>query len=143
MKIIKLIIIFVVILGGVIGVLFLLTDGEKDVPAPSSDTNVLSDTTAIGDTAVIEDADDRDSRITDIQDEEEDMAPTKTTRPKHNPVMSPSESKQRKNAALKKEKQQRPERNHKHKYTCGICGPNIWFKTQRELRNHIEALHEE
>lgn len=77
MKAIKLIIIFIVQLGGVLGALYLLTNGEKDVPAPSSDTNVLPDTTAIGDTAIIEDATDNDNRITDPQDEEDIMAPTK------------------------------------------------------------------
>lgn len=71
MKVIKLIILFVVILGGVVGVLFLLTDGKKDVPTPSSDTNMLPDTTVIGDTVIIEDATDKDNRITDPQDEKE------------------------------------------------------------------------
>ena len=71
MKAIKLIIIFIVQLGGILGSLYLLTNGEKDDPASPSDTNVIADTTAIGDTAIIEDATDEDDRITDPLDEEE------------------------------------------------------------------------
>lgn len=74
MKAIKLLIIFIVQLGGVIGALYLLTNGEKDDPTSSSDTNVLPDTTAIGDTAIVEDATDEDNRITDPLDEEETKA---------------------------------------------------------------------
>lgn len=75
MKLIRLIIIFVVILGGVVGALFLLTDGKKDVTPSSSDTNMLPDTTVIGDTAIIEDATDEDNRITDYLEEEEVVYP--------------------------------------------------------------------
>lgn len=143
MKIIKLIIIFVVILGGVIGVLFLLTDGEKEVPASSSDTNVLPDTTAIGDTAIIEDATDKDNRITDPLDEEEIKARPKKSRPKQKAVMNPSESKQRKNLAL--EKGNTPlscmfECPHEE---CMIKGAPMRFKTKKELESHISSYHAE
>lgn len=145
MKIIKLIIIFVVILGGVIGVLFLLTDGEKEVPASSSDTNVLPDTTAIGDTAIIEDATDKDNRITDPLDEEEIKARPKKSRPKQKAVINPSESKQSKKNSVGKEKEKSSERKKEinHKYTCEKCGTKMWFKTQKELVNHIELIHRE
>lgn len=141
MKAIKLIIIFVVILGGVVGVFFLLTDGEKDVPAPSSDTNVFPDTTAIGDTAIIEDATDNDNRITDPQDEEDIMAPTKKTRPKQKAVMNPSESKQRKNPASEKENTP-PRAKFECKRGCRRGGVPLRFNTQGELDAHIKFMHE-
>lgn len=145
MKVIKLIIIFVVILGGVVGSLFLLTDGKKDVPTSSSDTNMLPDTTVIGDTAIIEDATDEDNRITDPLNEEEVMAPTQETRPKLKAGVNPSESKQSKNAVSEKAKTTPSERNKetKHKYTCKQCGPDTWFKTQMGLKNHMDAMHRE
>lgn len=142
MKAIKLIIIFVVILGGVVGALFLLTDGEKDVPAPSSDTNVLLDTTAIGDTAIIEDATDEDNRITDPLDEDEVKARPKKTWPKQKAVMNPSESKQRKKSASEKE--------NTSPYLCFVCtkgckkgGSPLRFKTQNELDAHMIMRHTE
>lgn len=145
MKAIKLIIIFIVQLGGILGALYLLTNGEKDVPAPSSDTNVIADTTAIGDTAIIEDATDEDNRITDPLDEEEVMAPTQETRPKLKAGVNPSESKQSKNAVSENEKPKPSEHKTKtkHKYTCAICGPAYWFNTQRELENHMRCMHSE
>lgn len=143
MKKIKLIIIFVVILGGVIGVLFLLTDGEKEVPASSSDTNVLPDTTAIGDTAIIEDATDKDNRITDPLDEEEIKARPKKSRPKQKAVMNPSESKQRKNLALEKGNTPLSRMFECPHEECMIKGAPMRFKTKKELESHISSCHVE
>ena len=144
MKAIKLIIIFIVQLGGILGALYLLTNGEKDDPASSSDTNVLPDTAAIGDTVVIEDATDKDNRITDPLDEEEVVPPTHKSRPKQKAVVIPIESKQGKKNSVGKEKEKSSGREKiKHKYTCVQCGPNRWFKTQRELNNHRAANHSE
>ena len=145
MKAIKLIIVFIVQLGGILGALYLLTNGEKDDPASSSDTNVIPDTTAIGDTAIIEDATDEDNRITDPLDEEEIKARPKKTMKKQEAVLNPSESKQSKNAVSEKEKTNSSGRKKeiKHKYTCVQCGEDTWFCTKRELYNHIEALHTE
>ena len=144
MKVIKLIIIFVVILGGVVGALFLLTDGKKDVPISSSDTNMLPDTTVIGDAAVIEDATDKDNRITDPLDEEEIKARPKKTRKKQEAVLNPSESKQSKTAVSEKEKTKPSERKKeaKHKYACEQCGTKMWFETQKELAYHIRSKHD-
>ena len=141
MKAIKLIIIFIVQLGGILGALYLLTNGEKDDPASSSDTNVIPDTTAIGDTAIIEDATDEDNLITDPLDKKEVVPPTLETTSKQ----KAGESKQGENEASKTEKSKFSNRNkeQKYKYTCDICGANAWFKTKRELDNHIEALHTE
>lgn len=143
MKVIKLIIIFVVILSGVIGVLFLLTDGEKDVPAPSSDTNVLPDTTAIGDTAIIEDVTDKDKLITSPQDEKDNEDATQERRLKAKQVVDPSESKQSKKAASEKKITNPSERKKeaKHKFTCPQCGTKVWFNTQKELDCHIASHH--
>lgn len=143
MKVIKLIIIFVVILGGVVGAFFLLTDGEKDDPTPSSDTNVLPDTTAIGDTTIMEDATGKDNLITDPQDEEEIKVRPKKSRPKQKAVINPSESKQSKNAVSEKAKTTPSERKKetKHIYTCKQCGDHVWFKTKKELNHHMAAMH--
>lgn len=145
MKVIKLIIIFVVILGGVVGAFFLLTDGEKDFPGSSPDTSVFSDTTAIGDTGIIEDATDKDNRITDPQDEEEIKVRPKKSRPKQKAVINPSESKQSKNAVSEKAKTMSSERKKetKHIYTCKQCGDHVWFKTKIELNHHMDAMHRE
>lgn len=143
MKAIKLLIIFIVQLGGVLGALYLLTDGKKDVPAPSSDTNVLPDTTAIGDTAIIEDATDEDNRITDPLDEEEIRARPKKSRPKQKAVMNPSESKQRKNPALEKENTPLSRTFECPYGNCKIGGSPLRFKTEKELNNHISCIHAE
>ena len=145
MKAIKLIIIFIVQLGGVLGALYLLTNGEKDVPAPSSDPNVLPDTTAIGDTTIIEDATDKDNRITDPLDEEEVMSPTQKSRPKQKPVVNPIESKQGKNNSVGKNpnKSSGPKEKKENRYTCKLCGPDMWFKTQKKLENHMHCMHSE
>ena len=145
MKAIKLIIIFIVQLGGILGALYLLTNGEKDDPASPSDTNVIADTTAIGDTAIIENATDEDGRITDPLDEEEIKARPKKTMKKQEAVLNPSESKQSKNTETKKNepKPSGRKQERKHKYTCVQCGENVWFNTKRELDRHIDALHTE
>lgn len=130
-------------MGGVVGAFFLLTDGEKDFPGPSPDTSVFSDTTAIGDTAIIEDATDKDNRITDPLDEEEIKVHPKKTRKKQKAVLNPSESKQSKNAVSEKAKTTPSERKKetKHKYTCKQCGDHVWFKTKIDLNHHMEAMH--
>mgnify|MGYP004524225131 CR=1 FL=1 len=145
MKAIKLIIIFIVQLGGILGALYLLTNGEKDDPASSSDTNVLPDTAAIGDTVVIEDATDKDNRITDPLDEEEVVPPTHKSRPKQKAVVIPIESKQGKKSSVGKEKKKSSGRKKeiKHKYTCARCGALVWFQTQKELNIHRIACHSE
>lgn len=144
MKVIKFIIIFVVILGGVVGALFLLTDEEKGVSASSSDTNVLPDTTAIGDTTIIEDATDKDNRITDPLDEADVRRPTQKARPKLKARVNPSESNKNINEESENGKSNFSERKKgsKHKYTCDQCGPSVWFKTQKELKNHICCIHQ-
>ena len=143
MKAVKLIIIFIVQLGGILGALYLLTNGEKDFPGSSSVTNVLPDTTAIGDTVIIEDATDKDNRITDPLDEEEVVPPTHKSRPKQKAVVNPFESKQAKKSSVGKEKENFSERKKKikHKFTCKICGNDFWFKTQMELKNHMCSMH--
>ena len=139
MKAIKLIIIFIVQLGGVLGALYLLTNGEKDDPTSSSDTNVLPDTTVIGDTAIIEDATDNDNRITDPLDKEETKARPKKTRPKQKAVMGPSESKQRKKTASEKENMHP---NFQCTQGCVRGGSPLRFKSQAELDAHKKDKHE-
>lgn len=143
MKAIKLIIIFIVQLGGVVGALYLLTNGEKDDPASSSDTNVIADTTAIGDTAIIGDATDEDNRITDPLDEADVRRPTQKARPKLKARVNPSESKQGKNKSVGKDykKSSGPKEKKENRYTCKFCGPDMWFKTQRALENHMMCMH--
>ena len=141
MKAIKLIIIFIVQLGGVLGALYLLTNGEKDDSTSSSDTNVLPDTTVIGDTAIIEDATDNDNRITDPLDKEETKARPKKTRPKQKAVMDPSESKQRKNPASEKENTP-PRPNFKCTQGCVRGGSPLRFKSLAELYAHEKEKHE-
>lgn len=143
MKLIRLIIIFVVILGGVVGALFLLTDGKKDVTPSSSDTNMLPDTTVIGDTAIIEDATDEDNRITDYLEEEEVVYPPQKTTLKQKGKANSSGFKQGKKSSVGKEKEKSSGRKKeiKHKYTCKICGHEMWFKTQMELNNHMHCTH--
>ena len=143
MKAIKLIIIFIVQLGGVVGSLYLLTGGEKDVPISSSDTNMLPGTTVIGDTVIIEDATNKDNRITDPLDEAEDMATTQKSRPKQEAVVNPFESKQSKKSSVRKEKEKPSGRKKekRHKYTCNICGSHMWFNTEMELNHHMETIH--
>ena len=145
MKAIKLIIIFIVQLGGILGALYLLTNGEKDEPASSSDTNVIPDTTAIGDTAIIEDATDEDNRITDPLDEEDIKARPKKKMKKQEAVLNPSRSEQGKKNSVGEEKENSSGRKKEinHKYTCMQCGKYMWFKTKRGLENHIKALHTE
>lgn len=143
MKLIKLIIIFVVILGGVVGALFLLTDGKTDVTPSSSDTNMLPDTTVIGDTAIIEDATDEDNRITDYLEEEEVVYPPQKTTLKQKGKANSSGFKQGKKSSVGKEKEKSSGRKKeiKHKYTCKICGHEMWFKTKMELNNHMHCTH--
>ena len=141
MKAIKLLIIFIVQLGGVLGALYLLTNGEKDDPAPSSDTNVLPDTTAIGDTAIVEDATDEDNRITDPLDEEETKARPKKNKAKQKAEMNPSESKQRKNTPSGKEKTP-PRPQFLCPKGCVRGGAPVRFKTKAELDAHIKDMHE-
>lgn len=93
------------------------------------------------DTTIIEDATDEDNLITDFLDKKEVVPPTLETTSKQ----KAGESKQGENEASKTEKSKSSNRKkgQKHKYTCDICGANTWFKTKRELDNHIKALHTE
>lgn len=57
--------------------------------------------------------------------------------------MNPSESKHGKKSSVGKEKEKSSARKKeiKHKYTCKICGHDLWFKTQMELNNHMLRIH--
>ena len=81
----------------------------------------------------------------DLPDEEEVVPPTQKSRPKQKAVVIPIESKQAKKSSVGKEKENFSERKKKikHKFTCKICGKDTWFKTKRELNNHIKAIHTE
>ena len=81
----------------------------------------------------------------DLPDEEEVVSPTHKSRPKQKPVVNPIESKQGKKSSVGKEKEKSSGRKKeiKHKYTCEKCGPDRWFKTKRELKNHCAANHSE
>ena len=81
----------------------------------------------------------------DLPDEEEVVPPTHKSRPKQKAVVNPFESKQAKKSSVGKEKENFSERKKKikHKYTCVQCGKDTWFKTKRELNNHIKAIHTE
>ena len=81
----------------------------------------------------------------DLPDEEEVVSPTHKSRPKQKPVVNPIESKQGKKSSVGKEKEKSSGRKKeiKHKYTCEKCGPDRWFKTKRELKNHRAANHSE
>ena len=142
MKAIKLLIIFIVQLGGVLGALYLLTNGEKDDPTSSSDTNVLPDTTAIGDTAIVEDATDEDNRITDPLDEEETKARLKKNKAKQKAMMNSSDFKQRNNSASEKENTP-PRPYFECTKGCRIGRSPMRFKTQGELGAHMKVIHTE
>ena len=142
MKAIKLLIIFIVQLGGVLGALYLLTNGEKGDPASSSDTNVLPDTIVMGDTAIIEDATDNDNRITDPLDEKEVVSLPDNKSPKEKAEMNPSESKQRKNTPSGKEKTP-PRPQFQCPKGCVIGGSPVRFKTQNDLDIHMRTKHDE
>ena len=97
------------------------------------------------DTSIIEDATDKDNRITDPLDEEEVVPSTHKSRPKQKAVVIPIESKQGKKSSVGKEKEKssRREKEIKHKYTCEKCGPDRWFDTQSELEKHCAVNHRE
>ena len=95
------------------------------------------------DTTIIEGANNYDNLITDPLDKEEVVLPTQKTTSKQNVGANPSESKQSKDEVSKKEKPKPSKHTTKTKYTCKECGPDTWFKTKKELKNHIKAIHTE
>lgn len=95
------------------------------------------------DTTIIEGANNYDNLITDPLDKEEVVLPTQKTTSKQNVGANPSESKQSKDEVSKKEKPKPSKHTTKTKYICKECGPGMWFKTKKELKNHIKAIHTE
>ena len=118
MKAIKLIIIFVVVLGGVLGAIYVVTSGGGDVTAPSPDTNVLPDTTTIEDTAS------SSAPLSDAQEES---------------VVDPHREQDKTEGTPVKIDKDKP--NTQHRYTCDICGPNMCFKTKKGLITHMRSKH--
>ena len=81
----------------------------------------------------------------DLLDEEEVVSSTQKSRPKQKPVVNPVESKQGKNNSVGKNpnKSSRPKEKKENRYTCKLCGPNMWFTTQKKLENHMKSIHGE
>lgn len=139
MKAIKLIIMFIVVLGGVLGGIFLVTSGGEDVSDPSPDTNVLPDTTTTEDTA------NSSAPLPGAQDEDK-VDPNRETEQAEETKMetasgnAPFPGAQDENKGEGKANSSKD--GTKHKFTCNRCGPNIWFRTAKELQNHIRVNHE-
>lgn len=78
-------------------------------------------------------------------DEEEVVSTTQKSRPKQIPVVNPIESKQGENKSVGKDykKSSEPKEKKENRYTCKLCGPNMWFKTQKEHENHMKSIHGE
>ena len=142
MKAIKLIIMFIVVLGGVLGGIFLVTSGGEDVPDPSSDTNVLPDTTTTEDTAnssaPLPGAQDEDK--VDPNRETEQAEETKMETASGNAPF-PGAQDENKGGPTREGKANSLKEGTKHRYTCKRCGPDRWFRTKGELQNHIRAFH--
>ena len=130
MKAIKLIIMFIVVLGGVLGAIFLVTSGG-DVPAPSPDTNVLPDTTTTEDTA------NSSAPLPGAQDEDK-VDPNRETEQAEETKMETEKAEKPKE---KMEKMKSKKESPKHKYTCDMCGSDTWFYTEKELKNHKNSIH--
>ena len=142
MKAIKLIIMFIVVLGGVLGGIFLVTSGGEDVPDPSPDTNVLPDTTTTEDTAnssaPLPGAQDEDK--VDPNRETEQAEETKKETASGNAPF-PGAQDENKGGPTREGKANSLKEGTKHRYTCEKCGPDRWFRTNGELQNHIRANH--
>ena len=141
MKAIKLIIMFIVVLGGVLGGIFLVTSGG-DVLDPSPDTNVLPDTTTTEDTAnssaPLPGAQDEDK--VDPNRETEQAEETKMETASGNAPL-PGAQDENKGGPTREGKANSSKDGTMRKYTCNRCGPNIWFRTAKELQNHISIKH--
>ena len=173
MKAIKLIIMFIVVLGGVLGGIFLVTSGG-DVLDPSPDTNVLPDTTTTEDTAnssaPLPGAQDEDkvdpNRETEQAEEtkmetasgnaplpgaqdEDKVDPNRETEQAEEIKMEtasgnaplPGAQDENKGGPTREGKANSSKDGTKRMYTCNRCGPNIWFRTAKELQNHISIKH--
>ena len=142
MKAIKLIIMFIVVLGGVLGGIFLVTSGGKDVPDPSPDTNVLPDTTTTEDTAnssaPLPGAQDEDK--VDPNRETEQAEETKMETASGNAPF-PGAQDENKGGPTREGKAYSSKEVTKHRYTCEMCGPDRWFRTKKELQIHIRTNH--
>ncbi len=141
MKAIKLIIMFIVVLGGVLGAIFLVTSGG-DVPDPSPDTNVLPDTTTTEDTAnssaPLPGAQGEDK--VDPNRETEQAEETKMETASGN-ARFPNAQDENKGGPTRERKANSSKDSTKHRYTCKRCGPFGWFRTNKELQHHIRAYH--
>ena len=127
MKAIKLIIIFVVVLGGVLGAIFLVTSGGTDVPVPSPDTNVLPDTTTTEDSA-------NSSAPLPGAQEENEVDPNREMDKTENTQTDKTENTQT-------ETTKSSTGNTQRKFTCEKCGPSMWFNTNTDLKHHMKAKH--
>ena len=80
-----------------------------------------------------------------LPDEEEVVSTTLKSRTEQKPVVNPIKSKQGKNKSVGKDnkKSSGPKEKKENRYTCNLCGPNMWFKTQKGLENHMKSIHGE
>ena len=143
MKAIKLIIMFIVVLGGVLGGIFLVTSGGGgDVPDPSPYTNVLPDTTTTEDSAnssaPLPGAQDEDK--VDPNRETEQAEETKKETASGNAPF-PGAQDENKDGPTIEGKADSSKKCTKQRYTCERCGPDRWFCTNGELQNHIRTNH--
>lgn len=96
-------------------------------------------------THYVGDTTETDGGDTDSQDEEKTNPRSKKTTSKQKSVLSPIETEQGKEKSVGKEKEKIPGSKGKkeNRYTCNLCGPDMWFKTQKGLENHMTSIHKE
>ena len=107
------------VLGGVLGAIFLVTSGGTDVPVPSPDANVLPDTTTTEDSA-------NSSAPLPGAQEENEVDPNREMDKTENTQTETTKS---------------STGNTQRKFTCEKCGPSMWFNTNTGLKNHMKAEH--
>lgn len=96
-------------------------------------------------THYVGDTTETDGGDTDPQDEEKTNPRSKKTTSKQKSVLSPIETEQGKEKSVGKEKEKISGSKGKkeNRYTCNLCGPDMWFKTQKGLENHMTSIHKE
>ena len=80
-----------------------------------------------------------------LLDKEDIMTPTQKITPKQDPLVKSIESKQGKNKSVGKDykKSSGTKGKKENRYTCKLCGPDMWFKTQKGIDDHMKSIHGE
>ena len=137
MKAIKLVLIFVIVLGGVLGAFYLIGKERVDPSLPLSDTTYVS----IGELKVENSSEPKQLKCEHCQE----IFNTADEKNAHSCLQYECDVKYGNYSCTQAFSSQDSLAKHKkndHHFECKVCGPDTWFTTSQQLDDHMKTKHQ-